>query len=107
MADDDDRRVEAKGMLVGRGMGTTPERIDELRRRADEIAKTNRPPPAVPFDRVLALRAKDAKEPDPSAKEKRRRALPKKGPKPALRHPSQRETFGRAGQDQDDVVIKG
>lgn len=107
MADDDDRRVEPKGMLVGRGMGTTPERIDELRRRADEIAKSDRPKPAVPFARVLALRAKGAKEPEPSAKEKRRRALPKKGPKPALVHPSQRETFGRSADDDDDIVIKG
>ena len=94
-------------MLVGRGLGTTPERIDELRRRAEEIARSNRPKPAVPFEKVLALAANGAEKAAPSAKEKRRRALPKKGPKPALLHPSQRKTYGRDGDGDESVVIKG
>jgi hypothetical protein len=104
---DDDRRVEPKSMLVGRGLGTTPERIEELRRQAEEIAKARRPKPVVPFDRVLAEGAQGAQKAEPSAKERRRRALAKKGPKPALLHPSQRKTYGRSDNSDEPVVIKG
>jgi hypothetical protein len=42
-----------------------------------------------------------------SEKEKRRRALPKRGPRPALVHPAQREVYGREEEEEETVILKG
>ncbi|MBI5510075.1 MAG: hypothetical protein HY903_15060 [Deltaproteobacteria bacterium] len=103
---DDDRRVEARLDLGGRGLSATPERIGELERQAAQIEKQTRAKPAKTFDKVMAERG-GAPPPVVSAKEKKRRALPKQGPRLGLRHPAQRAAYGRDDDSQDPVVIKG
>jgi len=105
MADDDDRRVEPRGVLVGRGLGVTPEKIAQMQQRAAEIEKLSRPKPAKAFAAVLAEQPEE--EIELSEKEKRRRALPKRGPRPGLRHPVQRDQFGRGVDGDDEIIIKG
>jgi hypothetical protein len=105
---DDDRRVEAKATLVGRGNASTPERIAELQRQAAEIERS-RPakPPSKPFAEVMAATAAERPAAAEPAKEKKRKSLPKKGPKPGLVHPAQREVCGREEEHDDEVVLKG
>jgi hypothetical protein len=98
---DEDRRVEARETLMGRGNATTPERIAEIQRRSEELAKLGRAKPSRAFSQVMAATASD--EEDSTGKEKKLRKLPKSGPRPALVHPSQREVYGT----EDDVILKG
>ena len=104
---DESPRVEPRTALVGRGLGASPERIEELREEAERIDKLHRPAPARPFDEVLAsVRDEDttpATEQDADGVEE----LPPKGPRPALLHPAQRERYGREGRDEEVVVLKG
>jgi len=105
---DDDRRVVPKPMVVAGGMTATPEGIAELERRRIQNERIARPPPAKSFAAVLGKGRSEAREePEPSEKEKKLAALPKNGPRPALAHPSQRDTFGRADDSDDTVVLKG
>jgi hypothetical protein len=105
---DDDRRIEAKGTLVGRGSGTTPERIAEIQRRAEQVEKLGRPPPTRSFGDIMEAKgAAPEGEEELSEKEKRRRALPKRGPRPALVHPAQREVYGREEEEEETVILKG
>ncbi len=91
--------------MVGRGNATTPERIAELQQRAAEVERQSRPPPSRPFAQVLAT-GQPAVRPE-SKKERRRKALPRRGPRPALVHPVQREVFGREDDVDEPVVLKG
>ncbi len=102
---DDNNRVELRLALAGRGFATTPERVQELQKQAERVEKLNRPKPEVSFASVLG-QTKPV-EANVSEKDKRHAALPKKGPKPALAHPGQRETFGRDEVEDEFVVIKG
>ena len=104
---DDDRRVEPRPVLVGRGFGVTPEKIAELERRAAESQKAVRTPPTEAFAAILAKGRKTSDEEQLSDKEKRTQALPRKGPAPKLAHPSQRDTFGRDGDSDEAIVLKG
>jgi hypothetical protein len=105
---DEDRRVEAKATLVGRGNATTPERIAELQRQAAEVDKAHPAKPTRPFAEVLAAgQTTPARAPRVSARDQKRRSLPKKGPRPGLAHPVQREVYGRDAEADDDVVLKG
>ncbi len=102
----DDRRVEPRTVLVGRGM-TTPERIAELEQRAKDAEKVSRGKPTRAFSDVLGS-APTSTPRVLNKKEQRLAALPKKGPTPGLVHPGQREAFGRDGEDSDEtVVLKG
>ncbi len=82
MGEYDDRRVEPKTVLVGTGMGVTPERLEEIERRRKELEKLSRPPPSESFDRVMARRRADAAA-APSHGEQKRRALPRKASRPS------------------------
>ncbi|OGQ84972.1 MAG: hypothetical protein A2289_12500 [Deltaproteobacteria bacterium RIFOXYA12_FULL_58_15] len=103
---DDDNRVEPRLTLVGSGAGTTPERISEIEQRARQLEKASRPKPKKAFAAVMAKKVADLVSEEVSDKEKRRRSLPKKGPRPSLVHPVQREVFGR-DQNDEDVILKG
>lgn len=103
----DDFRVEARPTLVGRGSGTTPERIADLQRQAEQSEKLHRAKPTKPFAEVMAKGRKAAPEPQLSEKEKRRQALPKSGPRLSLVHPSQRGVYGREEEAEEAVVLKG
>lgn len=95
-------------MVVAGGMTATPEGIAELERKRVQMEKATRPPPSRAF--ATLLRKPDPNESEEeqlSEKEKKRRALPKKGPKPALTHPALREVFGRDEDSDEEVVIKG
>ncbi|MEE8408103.1 MAG: hypothetical protein V3T05_00730 [Myxococcota bacterium] len=108
MGESDDRRVEPRTSLVGRGIGTTPERIHEIQRRALEIEKLDRAKPTREFSAVMAdVAAGMPDEDELTEKEKKQRALPKKGPRPGLVHPSQRDVYGREDGEEDPVVLKG
>lgn len=111
MADDDDRRVELRIGLVGRGLGTTPERINELQRRALEAQKLDPVKPTREFSEVMADAATDGPDEEKlSEKEQKTRALPKKGPRPGLVHPAQRSVYGREreeDEEEDPVILKG
>lgn len=102
---DDDRRVEARVGLLGRGSGTTPERIAELEARAREADKANRAKPTKSFGSLMNTQATPAPEKKP-ARAKKEREL-KSTPRPGLAHPGQRETFGRQDAKDDTVVLKG
>ena len=97
----EDRRVEAKTLLIGMGLGTTPERIEELKRRIKESEKLTPKTPSQPFSSVLSKQT--AAKPQ-SRKEQQTQRLPKKGPRPKMVHPSQRELLER---DHDPIVLKG
>jgi hypothetical protein len=107
MAEGDDRRVEARLGLTGRGLGATPERIADLQRQVAEIDKRHPTPPVKTFDKVMAEKGARAEAPVETLKQKKLRALPKKGPKPGLKHPSQRRTYGREDETDEPVILKG
>lgn len=86
--------------LLGRGSGTTPERIAELEARAREMDKLGRKP-TTSFGALLKTEPEPEKKPARQKKERKLSATPK----PGMTHPKQRETFGR--NDDDDVIIKG
>jgi hypothetical protein len=95
-----DDRVEASLSTRNLGLNADPTRIDVLLRQRAQNEKINRPPPAESFSSILA---KKHQQPAPAVKEKKRAALPKKGPKPQLA-PS---TMRRVSERNEDVVIKG
>ncbi len=103
---DDDYRVEPRERLMGRGIATTPERVDELRQRAEEAARGSRTKPVRSFAQVMGGERPAASE-QVNAKEKRRRGLPKKGPRPTVAHPAQRDAYGREDHRDEVVVVKG
>ncbi len=106
MAEGDDRRVNPRTLLVGLGMGTTPERIAELQKRAAELEKLARKPPAEQFSGVLSRRAGAAPPKPRSKKDEKREALPRAAPRAKLGTPSQRAAVGR-DEDDDPFVLKG
>ena len=106
MGEYDDRRVEPRTVLVGMGMGVTPERISELEERQQELEKLSRPKPNESFDKVMARRQGATAKPARARKEEKRDTLPRQGPRPALVHPAQRDAYGRDDKDTD-VVLKG
>lgn len=106
---DDDRRVEARLGLVGRGSGTTPERIAELAQRQRELDKADKKKPAKAFGEHLAggaAKAQPARTATIDGRKPRVREL-KKTPRPGLVHPAQKEAFGREDEAEDPVILKG
>lgn len=93
-------------MVVAGGMTATPEGIAELERRRIAAERAARPRPQKSFAALLAQREHQA-EPELTEKEKKLQALPKKGPRPGLAHPAQRDVFGRTEDSDDPVVLKG
>ena len=94
MAEGDEGRVEAHLVLIGRGMGVTPEKIAELQQQAARMERLHRPRPSQEFGQVLAKKASDAPQPEPTKKQ--------------LVHPAQRGAFGREETKADEaVIIKG
>jgi hypothetical protein len=107
---DGDRRVSMKPLTVAGGMTATPEGIADLERRRAEIERTNRPPPTQPFSAHMKKKRAEQKAVDPvvSEKEKKRQALPKKGPRPGMVHPAQRDVYGRDDEENEEaIVLKG
>src|SRR5690242_4348522 len=106
MGDWDVGRVEPKMLLAGSGMSADTEQLARLADLQKQTEKQLRPPPQKPFAKVLA---ESASEPTLSAKEERRRALPKKALRPSVWHPARRRSF--AGEDEEDanapLVLKG
>jgi hypothetical protein len=84
MAEEDDRRVEARLGSAGRGLSANPEQIEALRLRQAQQEKLTRPPPTQAFSAVLGKQAgaTPAAVPEPSKKETKRAALPKGAPRP-------------------------
>jgi hypothetical protein len=109
MAESDSGRVEPRPVLVGMGIGSTstPERIAEIEQRAKQVEKLTRPKPTEEFSQVLARRGSGRAAPQPTVKEEKLQALPKRGPRPSLVHPAQREVFGRDVDEDETVVLKG
>ena len=107
MAENDGNRVESRLPTMGRGFGATPERIADIQQRAAELEKLNKPKPTESFQKVFSRRAGAKSAQEPTEKEKRFKSLPKRGPVPGLVHPSLRDVYGRDGEADDNVVIKG
>ena len=103
---DDDRRVEARLSLSGRGAGATPERIAELEARAREADKLHKAKPARSFAALVNTQAKPEDDKKKPARKKAERTLTST-PRPGLAHPGQRQTFGREDAKDDTVVLKG
>lgn len=95
-------RVEARAMLVGRGNGTTPERIESLRRQAHELERQRPGIPTRVFSELVINKATARSPPKPNPRRKQRRLVTT--PKAALAHPSQQGAFGL---EESPVVIKG
>ena len=106
MGEYDDRRVEPHTVLVGMGMGVTPERIADIEERRRQLEKLSRAKPNEAFDSVMAKGRSATPASAPTRKEQQRQALPRQGPRPGLTHPTQRETYGR-DNEEDTVVLKG
>ncbi|MEL6544391.1 MAG: hypothetical protein AAFQ82_07180 [Myxococcota bacterium] len=93
-------RVEPRLVLVGRGIGATPENIEGLQKRSRQMEKLTRKKPKTRFGDLVASdegESEEAKEPDPTPK----------GPRPGLVHPSQRQVYGREGREDESVILKG
>jgi hypothetical protein len=103
---DDDRRVEARLGLVGRGAGTTPERIAELEARARELGRLSKAKPTKSFGALVNVQPPVSPEKKKPARQRKERTL-SATPRPGLAHPGQRETFGREDVKDDTVVLKG
>jgi hypothetical protein len=105
---DSDRRVVGKPMVVQGGMTATPEGIAELERQRARVERAAQPEPTTPFSAHLK-KGRDAKSAEAvlSEKEKKKQALPKKGPKPGMVHPAQRDVYGRDEESEDAIVLKG
>ena len=103
---DDDRRVAPLPMVVAGGMTATAEGIAELERRRIKVERQRRPKPTKDFGAILKRKATEDEE-EPSEKEKRFAELPKKGPRPGLVHPSQRDAYGRDEESDEPVILKG
>lgn len=103
---EEDRRVEPRTVLVGRGSGTTPQRIEALRERQAMLEKSRRPAPKKAFAAVLGARKPSSED---EAPEEGASPAPKaaEAPRPGLQHPSLRETFGRDKTPSVRVIIKG
>lgn len=106
---DNEWRVEPRNILVGTGMGVTPERLQEIEAQRVQSARVNRPAPERPFKEVLAATIERvAKEQDSSADED---ALPQKpSPGGGLLSAYQREILGMDDDETDStakVLIKG
>ena len=104
---DDEWRVEPRNILVGRGMGVTPERIDELQQRALKSERVNRPPPETPFSEIFKVKLADRKRPTVESDEEEEQ--PKnRGPSSPL-NPYQRDLLGldeEYGEDER-IIVKG
>lgn len=107
MGEYDSRRVEPRTTLVGIGMGVTPERIAEIEHRRRELEKVSAARPERAFGEILSSRGDGAQVETPSVKQKKLQALPRKGPRPALVHPGQRQSYGREQASEDVVILKG
>ncbi|HET6343503.1 MAG TPA: hypothetical protein VFH51_01170, partial [Myxococcota bacterium] len=89
MAEQDDRRVEARLGSAGRGLSANHENIEALRQRQAQQEKLTRPPPSQPFSAVLGAQAAapataaDKADEKVSSKEAKWAALPKAGPRPS------------------------
>lgn len=98
---DDERRVEPRAVLVGRGMSSTPERIQEIYERAKSLEKAQRKKPEQPFAAVLAKNVKISEK--KSEQEPTKKKMPKRG----VAHPALKKVYGRQDIRDEDVVIKG
>ncbi len=93
-------RVEPRVVLVGRGIGATPENIDQLQKRSRQLEKLTRKKPKTKFGDLLA------QDEEASEEEEVTEQAPK-GPRPGLVHPSQRQVYGREGSKDESVILKG
>lgn len=98
-----DDRVETRVTLVGRGIGATPESIDELRKRARELEKLTRKKPTKRFGDLLG----DAEEAGDSERDVEASPRSTPAPRPGLVHPSQRQVYGRDENSREAVILKG
>ena len=105
---EDDRRVVMRPMVVAGGMTATAEGIADLERRRAQAERAQRPAPTRDFAALVKKgRAEAAAPPEPTEKERRKAALPQRGPRPALVHPAQRDAYGREDDGDETVVLKG
>jgi hypothetical protein len=106
---EDDRRVDGPRLLIGRSLGPSPEDIDNLQRRARDLEKSQKAPPKEAFAKVLRRghSGQDTEKKEENENEMEAEAIPKKGPRPSLLHPSQRSSFGRSPDSDEPIVLKG
>lgn len=97
-----DDRVETRVQLVGRGIGATPENIDQLRKRSRTLEKLSRKKPTKKFGEFLAV----DEAPEAEAESEDVQTAPP-GPRPGMVHPSQRQAYGRDGRTGESVILKG
>jgi hypothetical protein len=105
---DNEWRVEPRNILVGTGMGVTPERLEEIEARRIQSERLNRPPPERPFSAVLSeAMERVAKEAAPDEGE----ALPLKPSRGGgLLSAYQREILGLDEEEENSgakVLFKG
>lgn len=102
-------RVEPRNLLVGTGMGVTPERLQDIESQRVKSERLNRPAPERPFKEVLAQTIERiAKENEPGEED----PLPQKPSKGGgLLSAYQREILGLDDDEQQasgaKVLFKG
>ena len=110
MADNDDGRVESRLAAIGRGFSATPERIAKLQAQAEALAKKAPHKSGRSFSRVLGDRPAPEVSRRVQFREKRKAALPKKGPRPtaeSARLKQQLETDLPSDDLKWDIILKG
>ena len=99
MAEEDDRRVEARLDTSRGGLTATPEYIDALRKRREEFDRLPAKAPLKAFASVL-------KEAGSGKRETKEEALPtRKAPLVGLRRPAEKDDYGVKGPSA--IVLKG
>ena len=102
----DDRRVESRVTMVGAGLGTTPERIDDLQARQAQMERAVRPPPSRPFAEVFAASLEAAKLANEDEADDTMPRHPSKGRANMTAY--QRGLLGLDEEnDEDKILIKG
>ena len=109
MADNDDGRVESRLAGIGRGFSATPERIAQLQKQAEALAKQPTGKPERSFAKALGDRPGRIQSRREQFRDQRKAALPKKGPIPTgtgmkLKRELERDLDDKGGDKE--VVLK-
>ena len=106
MAEENGNRVEPRQVMVGRGMGATPEKINELEQRQAQLERAYRAEPEKSFLEVFSgMQASKKEQPDDEAEQESKEETK---PKPmSLAATYRKQEMGIDEKSSEPVIIKG
>jgi hypothetical protein len=108
MSENDSWRVESHLDMVGKGLGSTPEKIEELELRRAQFERSHRAPPKTPFGEVFAAAIEKAGVPATAANPDEKPEKPSGRPAAQMSGAYQRELVeGDEALADEKIVIKG